>query len=123
MLTPRIYQLLGWCFKYSELFRIIPYEWDESKHVLKPVSSKKHIVICYSVNVVFLCHLIHLVFGLYNCIVSQDETLTFYVGESVYVLGFFLGFILQITLFMKRHEYVRFINHFIPYFEQIRGNI
>ena len=122
MLTPKLYQALGWCFKYSLLLRIIPYKWDRSRNSLNQISSKTDISIWFFANFVLLSHQIFLFIRLYDCIGSRDPTLTFYVGESVHVLGFLLGTILQITLIMKKNEYANFFNHFMKYFQKLQGN-
>ena len=123
MLSPKLYQALGYCFNFSMILRVIPYKWDNSQKSLSQICSKTDISIWYCTNVVLVLHQVFLFIRLYDCIVSRDPTFTFYVGESIYVLGFFLGTILQFALVLKRDECARFFNHYINYFEKIQGKL
>jgi len=115
-------KILQVSIRWAHFLRIIPFEWDRKNELIRLSSSRAHVKCWTGVVYLILIHQVFVSVRLCQSILAQQETFSFYCILVAYYLAFILLFICQFFFFLKKTEWVQFMNWLIRFCNKFDGN-
>jgi hypothetical protein len=123
LLSPEILKILEIYVKLGTFFRVIPYQWDETRKciVLTPKKQQFHdqIFSWETVSCLSFLHLIFVLVRLWQSISGQRHYFAFYIIQCTYALTFVLASLIQALLIQNKMDILLFTNRFLQFAQTI----
>ena len=116
LISSKIIKITIWTVKYAYFLKVIPFIWKKDTLTLVMTPSKFGYIAWCFVCIYFQIHQIFMFLRLWESVVAQNRSFTYYIAQGAYAFGFLVPTICQCLLVYKGDGAVSFYNRYTSYY-------